>query len=257
MASNDTTDPIVDDLRAELDELAAMVDGLNEDDWRRPSACPGWSISDVLLHLAQTNEMATASVMGRLMEAGRGATWAGAGAGVDAAADAAVAAERGSSGSAVHGRWRVSADRMVQAFRDTDPSVRVRWVVGDMSPRSLATTRIAETWIHTGDIATGLDVAHRPTDRLRHVAFLVHRTLPYAFARAGLDPPQPVAFELTPPAVGAPWVLGDPEVATTVVRGPAHDLCRVAGQRAAVPDTALEATGPDAGNVLALMRTFA
>ena len=43
----------------------------------------------------------------------------------------------------------------------------------------------------------------------------------------------------------------------TGVRGPALDLCRVAGQRADAADTALAATGPDAEAVLDLVRTFA
>ena len=38
--------------------------GLDEDGWARPSACEGWSVSDVVLHLAQTNEMAIGSARG-------------------------------------------------------------------------------------------------------------------------------------------------------------------------------------------------
>jgi hypothetical protein len=41
------------------------------------------------------------------------------------------------------------------------------------------------------------------------------------------------------------------------VRGPATDLCAVAGQRMAAADTALRAEGPDAESVLRLVRTFA
>jgi len=250
-------DPVVEALRHQLDELAAMVGPISETDWRRPSACEGWSVADVVLHLAQTNEMAAASARGSLLEAADGATWADAGAGVDDAAEAAVAAQRGQTGGEVWARWQRSADDMVAAFDAADPSTRVRWVVGDMSPRTLATTRIAETWIHTGDIAMGLGVEHPPSDRLRHIAYLVHRTVPYAFTRAGLDPPEPVAFVLTPPGGGEPWVYGEPTSAATVVRGPAHDLCLVAGQRANAGDTSLVASGHDADAVLALMRTFA
>lgn len=250
-------DPVVQALREQLDELAGMVATISEAEWRRPSACDGWTVADVVLHLAQTNEMATASTQGRLLEAAESAAWAATGADVDQAAGEAVAAQRDISGTEVLGRWRRSADEMVAAFREADPDVRVRWVVDDMSPRTLATTRIAETWIHTGDVAAGLGVAHPPTNRLRHIAHLVHRTVPYAFTRADLDPPRPVAFVLTPPGAGDEWVFGDPESAATVVRGPALDLCLVAGQRGHAADTSLTATGPDAADVLALMRTFA
>ena len=48
-------------IEAELDGLVRDLDpaGLTT-----PSRCPGWSVADVLLHLAQSNEMAVASVTG-------------------------------------------------------------------------------------------------------------------------------------------------------------------------------------------------
>ena len=53
-------------LREQDQELFSMVTGLPEDQLALPSACEGWSVSDVLLHLAQTNEMAAASASGQL-----------------------------------------------------------------------------------------------------------------------------------------------------------------------------------------------
>lgn len=46
----------------ELDETLA---GLTAEDWRRSSRCPGWTISDVVLHLSQTDELALASGQGQ------------------------------------------------------------------------------------------------------------------------------------------------------------------------------------------------
>jgi hypothetical protein len=43
----------------------------------------------------------------------------------------------------------------------------------------------------------------------------------------------------------------------TVISGSAVDLCRVASRRVAPEDTALVGAGPDAGNVLRLVRTWA
>jgi hypothetical protein len=43
------------------DELDGLLAGLDEPGWARPSRCDGWSISDVVLHLAQTAEMTVAS----------------------------------------------------------------------------------------------------------------------------------------------------------------------------------------------------
>lgn len=252
---------VVEALRQQVEELAAIVDGLDEEKLAAPSACPGWSVADVLLHLAQTNEMASASVHGSLPEAA--AAWVGPDAGsatrtdIDELAGAAVDRDRGATGAEVRDRWRRSADAMVSAFEGCDPSARVQWVAGDMAPRSLATTRIAETWIHTRDVCVGLGVEQPRSDRIWHIARLVHRTLPYAFLRAGLSAgPGAVRFELTSPEdPSMVWEFGDD--GETIITGAAEDLCRVAGQRAVAPDTSLHGKGPDAENVLRYMRTFA
>lgn len=251
---DDTVD-VVAALAEQVDELRSIVGPLDEGGLATASACAGWSVADVLLHLAQTNEAAVASV--RDDPASVAALWGQARSGdVDELAGDAVAAERGATGAEVRARWDRSARDMVAAFATADPAARVEWVVGQMAARTLATTRIAETWIHTGDIAEPLGVPRAPADRIRHIVYLVHRTIPYAFARAGREPAGPVRFEVTAPSGGATWAFGDAGAAT-VVTGPALDLCRVAGQRAEAAETALVATGPDGADVLALMRTFA
>lgn len=253
-------DSVVAALREQVVELDGLVAELDADGWARPSACPGWSVSDVLVHLAQTNEIAIASAEGRWDEVH--ALWADEdaradGSTVDDLADAGVAESRGRPGVQVYQWWKQTADDMIAAFSASDPRARVPWVAGELAARTLFTTRLSETWIHTTDIAHGLDVELAPTDRLWHIARLVHRTIPYAFQRAGYEAPGPVRFELTSPSdASAEWVFGD-DGAPTLVTGPAHDVCRVAGQRADASETALRATGPDGSNVLRLMRTFA
>lgn len=247
-------DDVVTALRDQVGELDALVSGLDDGDWSVPSACHGWSLADVLVHLAQTNEVALASLTGRWDAATAMWTAGGEGATVDEIAAAAVAAAR-HDGPEVRAWWRQTADDMIAEFETIDPAARVPWVAGDMAARTLCTTRLSETWIHTTDVAHGLGVAVPPTARLWHVARLVHRTIPYSFQRAGRPAPGPVRFELTAPD-GAAWTFGD-DVAPTTVSGEAHDLCRVAGQRAQAADTSLVATGPDADAVLALVRTFA
>jgi uncharacterized protein (TIGR03084 family) len=121
---------------------------------------------------------------------------------------------------------------------------------------TLVATRLAECWIHTGDVADALGVVQEPTDRLEHIARLAWRTLPYAFARDGRELAGPVAFELRAPS-GAPWhFVPDAEPATTI-EGEGADLCLVAARRVAPDDTSLRGTGPDARTVLELVRTYA
>lgn len=249
---------VVGALVAQQQELRALVEGRGEDELRRPTRCAGWSATDVLLHLAQTNEAAVASVEGRLEGFALGGVAGEAAADVDELADAAVVAERDASPGEVRDRWQGSAGAQAAAFASCDPHARVVWVAGDLAARTLASTRLSETWIHTVDVASAFGIVPAPTDRLWHIARLAWRTVPYAFARAGRTLHGAVAFELVGPTGGS-WSFrpaADHEP-LTVVRGSAVDLCEVAGQRAEAADTDLLAEGPDADAVLALVRTFA
>lgn len=246
----------VDALAAQQLELRSLVAARDEQALAQPSRCEGWSAGDVLLHLAQTNEMAVASVEGRLPEYVAAVTDVIPAAGdIDSWAGALVDAER-STGVAARDRYLASAADQEAAFRRTEPGTRVQWVAGEMAARTLATTRLSETWIHTVDAAAAFAMVPEPTDRLWHVARLVWRTVPYALSRGGAEPTVQVAFELEGPA-GDTWTFGDPDTAATVVRGSALELCTVAGQRADAAATGLSATGPAAEPVLRFMRTFA
>jgi uncharacterized protein (TIGR03084 family) len=250
-------DEIVDAVAAQQAELTGLLQGLDDAGWARPSPCEGWDVADVVLHLVQTNLMAEASLGDRLdafyaeqLEGARPA------ANVDEGAAAMVELHRGATNAELLDRWRSGAARLSDLLRAEDPSRRVTWVAGTLSPRTLATTRLAETWIHTGDVAEALDVELPPTDRLEHIVRLAWRTLPYAFERAGRALRGPVAFDLTGPA-GQSWSFTPDEPAVTTVSGPGAELCAVAARRVDPASTQLVAQGPDAEAVLELVRTYA
>lgn len=234
-----------------------MVGPLDEAGWATPSRCPGWSVADVVLHLAQTDEMAIASLQQRFGEAIDELT-AGVGmaASVDDGAALVVERERGRPPAEVLARWRTAAGQLRDELRAADPSRRVAWVAGDLSVRTLATTRLAEAWIHTGDVAVPLGKPVAADDRLWHIARLAWRTLPYAFAAAGHEAAGPVAFELAAPN-GDTWTFSSDDPPTTTITGTAVDLCQVAGRRVDAADTGLRGEGPDAEAVLSVVRTFA
>ena len=243
-------------LAAQHGELAELLESLEVSEWDLPTRCPGWSVSDVVLHLAQTDEMAVASLEGRVAGfiadhvAGEPA------ASVDDGAAVMVARERGARPGEVFARWGSTATALDRMFRVADGHARVLWVVGELSVRTLTTTRLAETWIHTGDVAEAVGAAQKTDDRLRHIARLAWRTLPYAFAREGRNLSGPVAFELTGPG-GEPWSFTPDEPAATVVRGDGVELCMVAARRVEPSKTGLTADGPDGEAVLSLVRTYA
>lgn len=243
---------------AELDALVSSVDGGGA---RRESRCEGWTVADVVLHLAQSDELAIASVT-RGGGVPGGDSGGGMSLGIDVKvtstdewAEASVAQQRDTPWPEIRERWRRSAARLVEVGRNADPHDRVTWVAGKLSVRSLVTTRLAEGWIHTGDVAHAFGRAPEASGRLWHIARLAWRTLPYAFARAGRDAPGPVAFELRGPD-GEPWVFTDGN-AENLIRGDALELCLVAARRVEPAATSLQADGPDAAAVLELVRTYA
>jgi uncharacterized protein (TIGR03084 family) len=239
---------VYDDLEAEQDQLDDVLGRLGPDDWGRPSAAAGWSVSDVVLHLAQAEELVVVSVRGDSPFA-RDPGQDGSG---DSFAGRRVEEERGASGDAVYQRWR-TARPALGALRGRPPGTRLPWATSPIAPATLATTMIAEHWAHALDITGPLGIAYPDTARLRHIAWLAVRTLPFAFEVAGLEA-RPVRCELTGPG-GERWEFG-PADAGSRISGAAGTFCRVAARRLAAEDSGLTATGPDAAAALLVVRTY-
>jgi uncharacterized protein (TIGR03084 family) len=239
-------------------QLAELVDACGNDDWQRPTRCEGWDVASVLAHLALTDEGATASARGEfdhhddgLLGSRERQTVS-----VDDAAAAQVEAVRAAGGEEIRRRWHEASERMRAVFEAGDPHTRVTWVAGKLSLQTLATTRLSECWIHTDDIADALGIELQPTDRLQYIARLAWRTLPYAFERADVTMHGPVAMDLIGPQ-GQRWRFDPDAPALTTIRGSATEFCEVAARRLDPAETSLVATGPDAGAVLRLVRTYA
>ncbi|HUR04088.1 MAG TPA: maleylpyruvate isomerase family mycothiol-dependent enzyme [Nonomuraea sp.] len=156
--------------------------------------------------------------------------------------------------AALLARWRTAASATPAALRAQPKGTRLSWVAIPLSPATLATTRLAEHWAHAYDITAPLGIRYPDTARLRHIAWLGHRTLPYAFDVEGVEG-GPVYCELTSPD-GDRWHFGDPAAPSTI-KGPAADFCRVGARRLAPADSALKATGPHGLQVLAVLRNYA
>jgi uncharacterized protein (TIGR03084 family) len=240
---------IFDDLGAEQDRLEEILAGLSGGQWAAPSAADGWSVTDVVLHLAQTEEAVVASVGGAALRPARDS-----GTTVDQIADDMVRAQRAEP-AVVFERWREARRAALRALRSAGSGQPLSWVEAPMKPATLATTRLAEHWAHGLDITGPLEIAFPDTDRLRHIAWLAHRTLPYAFALAG-EGAQDVRCDLTAPDGATSWEFG-PDAAASAISGPAGDFCRVAAQRLAPERSGLTASGPHGTAALRLLRTYA
>ncbi|GAB4078183.1 maleylpyruvate isomerase family mycothiol-dependent enzyme [Nostocoides australiense] len=239
---------ILDALAAEEDQLAALLAGQTQEQWGADSLCAGWSVADVVLHLAQCEEAVIATIRGTPVD------WGGLGDTVGAAMESAVSAERSDSGATIFERWERARGQALTVLRAADPARRVAWVTNTLRPATLATTRLAEHWAHALDIAKPLGLPYPDTQRLRHILWLAHATLPYAYAAAGSTAPS-VRIEAVAPN-GPAWVLG-PDDADVMLSGPAGDLARIAARRLDPGDSAVRTSGAAAAEVLVRIRTYA
>ena len=93
---------IFDDLAAEQERLEKILFGLDEAQWMSASGAAGWSIADVVLHLAQSEEGVAATVSHQRPRTGLGAV---AGDTMDGRAAEAVLMERAAPAE-VFARWQ-------------------------------------------------------------------------------------------------------------------------------------------------------
>ncbi|MFD8530789.1 TIGR03084 family metal-binding protein [Streptosporangium canum] len=246
-------DELAADLRAETAELDAMVRGLDLASWELPTPAEGWAVRDQISHLAWFDDAATAAATD---PGGFRATlpaFLGRG---ESAVDELAAASRGLTPGQVHEWFRAARARSLDAFARLDPGARLPWYGPDMSAASFVTARLMETWAHGQDVADALGVVRVPTARLRHVATLGVRAMPYGFAVRGLTPPaDPIRVELTMPD-GSRWTAG-PAGAADVVRGTALDFCLLVVQRRHLDDTCLELRGEGARAWARVAQAFA
>lgn len=240
-------DDVLNDLVAEYGQLDAILSSLREEQWLVQSGAPGWTVRDVVVHLAQTEEGVASSLAAPVAE------WTIRDGTLDAAVDERVRADT-TAPNEVLDRWRSARRSSVEALAAADPDIEVRWAAAPLKPKTLATTRLAEHWAHGLDIAEPLGLEVEDSDRLRHIAWLGHATLPYAMQLAGLDPIE-ILCTLDAPS-GAVWAYGS-STASHWVTGPAGAFCRVGARRLASEESGLEVSGPAAAAALSVLRNYA
>jgi uncharacterized protein (TIGR03084 family) len=264
-----TLTEVVADLAEEQRILDELLAGLSEEQWSTPTLAEGWDIRDTVGHLADTDDMMFASTTGesdsnladladRLEVPGEISERAGDVSPEDRVDEFTawqVARVRKIPPLEVYAWWRSASARNRDQIASYDPSKKYAWGGNQLSPLSLASARLMETWAHSLDIHGGLGRDLPDTDRLRHIAHLGLRALPYAFNLVGATPPGAVRMELKSPT-GDKWRLG-PDDAPTVIRGSAGDWCRLVARRDRDGSAArLQAEGPDAANVIKHGRAF-
>jgi len=248
---------VVDDFEAEQASLMDVVAALSGEQWLLPTPASGWDVRDQISHLADTDDIALASIRGgprNLLE--EGARYAEQYGNPDGFTQHQVEMGRTMEPRQVLEWWKEAAEKLRAALLGCDPTERIPWGPNSMSPRSFTTARLMETWAHGLDVRAAVGEPPSETERLRHVAWIVYSARPYAFQVAGRAmPPGDLRVELEAPD-GSTWALG-PEDADNRITGTALEYCRVGVQRMPLSEaTTLKAEGELAHAALEVARAF-
>lgn len=250
---NDKLDAVLTDLEAEGAQLESWVAPLEAGKWATPTPAEGWTIAHQIAHLAWTDETSVkaATDAEAFAETMKAATANPTGF-VDVAAN-----ELAALGPAdLLARWRSSRESLVRTLREVPEGAKIPWYGPPMSPTSMATARLMETWAHAHDVAESLGIEPPRTDRAKHVAYLGARTRDFAHHMRGENPPtEEFRVELDGPS-GDVWAWG-PEDAAQGVVGDGWDFALLATRRLHPEDAAVKAVGAEAGHWLTIVQAFA
>ncbi|OIN81890.1 TIGR03084 family metal-binding protein [Mycobacterium malmoense] len=245
--------PIVADLRAESDDLDALVAPLPAHRWADPTPAPGWTIAHQIGHLLWTDRVALTAVID---EAGFAEVLQAAAADPAGFVDAGAEELAALAPAELLTDWRATRGRLHEALLVVPDGRKLPWFGPPMSAASMATARLMETWAHGLDVADALGVTRPATERLRSIAHIGVRTRDYAFVVNDLAPPtDPFLVELRGPG-GDTWAWG-PQDAAQRVTGSAEDFCFLVTQRRPLRALDITAHGPDAQRWVEIAQAFA
>uniref|UniRef100_UPI0034DF1D1E maleylpyruvate isomerase N-terminal domain-containing protein n=1 Tax=Streptomyces flavofungini TaxID=68200 RepID=UPI0034DF1D1E len=139
---------VLDDLRAEGEELDALVAELSEERWALVTPAPGWTVAHQIAHLAWTDR---AALLAATDPEAFAAEVEKAAAAPDSFVDEGAAEGAALSPAELLGRWRTGRDTLRRALAEAPAGTRLPWYGPPMAVASMATARLMETWAHGQD----------------------------------------------------------------------------------------------------------
>lgn len=245
---------LLEDLEAEGEALDGLVADLEDEQWETMTPAEPWTVADTIGHLLWTDRVSVvAATEPERFEEFLEHHFSDLG-------DDPITELAKQAAAVPHDRllaeWRALRGALIDALREVPEGQKLPWFGPPMSPASMATARLMETWAHGQDVADALGIERTPTSRLRHVAHLAVRTRGFAHRMHDREPPEAdVRVELAAPD-GTTWTFG-PQDAAQRVTGSALDFCLLAVQRVHRDDTDLVAEGEDADQWLDVIQAFA
>ena len=244
---------IIEDLRAEGEELYQFLKPLKGKDWSRQTTFKSWTINDVVQHLYFGDFMGVTShksgesfkvFMAEVMDSGLPLV------------DFTRGWLDGKQGAEMLEHWHTHFVDMCDRFATSDPSMRLTWAGPDMGLMMFATARLMETWAHAWEIYDVLGITRKHTDRIRHIATIGVKTYGWTFANRKHEPPGPPPHvSLTAPS-GDLWQWNTPQDDSAVM-GDAVEFCQVVTQVRNIADTKLQVKGEAATAWMAIAQCFA
>lgn len=219
--------PLVEQLATTWTSVVALCADLDDEDWKRPTGCPGWSVQDNVAHLVDYESFA----LGRPRPDHRAADLAHTRNDMGAVNEVGVDARRARSGAEVLDELReVTTERLARLASLTDAELdrEAQTPIGPGTVRDLLTLRVMDTWSHEQDIRRALGrPGHTRGDVVDTAVEYLLRFVPFAVGKLAAAPDGTtvvVHVEDRPPfAVGVEGGRGRaldvvPDAPTVVVR---------------------------------------
>lgn len=259
MTQSDATialESVVKDLRAEGDELYALLSEMDTGFWTATSTFKNWTVWDVVAHLHFADLMASKSlqstqtfkdVMREVRDAGTAQKYTN---------QLLKDGDHFINGPALLARWRELFLQMCDDLANADPEERFAWVGPGMKARMFATARLMETWAHGWEIYDLMGLERKHTDRIKNIVTIGVRTFGWTFTNRKLPVPDEVPYVRLIAPSGDVWSFND-EAAPSHVKGSAVEFCQVVTQVRNIADTQLDVKGDSANAWMAIAQCFA
>ena len=244
------------DLRAEADELMALLDTLGADDWATATRFMGWTPWDVVAHLNFFDDIALLALTDEDAFAARRKEYiADLMSGISGSEQARrLLGEL--DAPALAARWLTSCHELADLLGASEPKRRLPWFGPDMGVQMFTTARYMESWAHGQEVYDLMKVERTHTDRIKNIATIGVKTFGWTYVNRQLEVPgDPPYVRLTAPS-GAIWEWNEPSE-TECVQGDAVDFCQAVTQVRNVADTKLAVVGEIATSWMSIAQCFA
>jgi len=234
------------DLKEEGEELKEVLDGLNQDDWAKPTPFKNWTVNHVVQHLHGSDKMAVLSLKdAETFEKAK-----------SNAALVQSTMNPTEKGDVLLDTWWRYFTEMCDLLGSSDPKRRVPWFGPDMGVMMFTTARQMETWSHGQDIFDMFGQTRVNTDRLKNIVVIGVRTYGWTFANRGIELPGSAPYVSLISPSGESWEFNEPDE-SNLIKGDAAEFCHVVTQGRNIREVNLDVRGEPACKWMEIAQCFA